>query len=214
MNLRYKILRLVVLAMFTAIIILMAFTPIGFIPLPHMRATTIHIPVIVGALLLGPKHGAVLGFIFGLMSLINNTINPGITSFVFSPFYSLPGQDRGSWLALIVVFVPRILVGVIPWYVSAGLKKVTGGRFMPVNWAVSGVVGSLTNTLLVMHLIFFLFGEDWHSVREGTGAIYAVILSIIAINGVPEAVVAGVIVTALMGALTVALGTRAGHSEA
>lgn len=196
---------LVILAMFIAIILLLAFTPIGFIPLPHMRATTIHIPVIIGSLLLGPKAGALLGFTFGLASLINNTFAPGPVSFVFSPFYNLPGQESGSWLSLIVVFVPRILVGITPWYVCAGLKKLMRGRFMSVNWAVSGIVGSMTNTLLVMHFIFIFFGEDWNNVRGGTTAIYAAILTIIAINGIPEAIVAGVIVAAVTGALTVAV---------
>jgi len=204
MKIHDKTRRLVVLGMFTAIIFLLAFTPIGFIPLPFMRATTIHIPVIVGSLLLGPKSGGLLGFMFGLASLINNTFNPNPTSFVFSPFFNLPGQDSGSWLSLIIVFVPRILVGVTPWYVCLGLKKIMRERLMPVNWAVSGIAGSLTNTLLVMHLIFILFGEDWNNVRGGTTAIYAAILSIIAINGVPEAIVAGVIVAGLMGAITVA----------
>jgi len=210
MKLHDKTWRMVILAMFTAIIFLLAFTPIGFIPLPHMRATTIHIPVILGSLLLGPKAGALLGFMFGLVSLINNTFNPTITSFVFSPFYNLPEQDSGSWLSLIIVFVPRIMVGVTPWLAFTGLKKLMGEKLTPVNWALSGIIGSITNTLLVMHLIYFFFGEDWNNVREGTTAIYAAILGIIAINGIPEAVVAGVIVAALMGALTAALKTRQG----
>lgn len=56
---------MVLLAMFTAIIILMAFTPIGYIDLPIIKATLIHVPVIVGAVLMGPKKGAFLGFVFG-----------------------------------------------------------------------------------------------------------------------------------------------------
>jgi len=213
MKLHDRTQRLVVVAMFVGIIFLLGFTPAGFIPLPHMRATTIHIPVIVGALLLGPKAGAFLGFMFGIVSLINNTINPVITSFVFSPFYNLPGQERGSWMALIVVFVPRILVGVTPWLASKGLKKAMEGRNMPINWAISGVVGSLTNTLLVMNLIFFLFGEDWHMAARGVSAVYATILGIVAMNGIPEAVIAGVIVAALMGALSVALKPRSRQGE-
>ena len=70
----------VVLALFAAIIVVLAFTPLGFIPLPFIKMTIIHIPVILGALLLGPKCGACLGFLFGLTSLINNTISPAITS--------------------------------------------------------------------------------------------------------------------------------------
>ena len=52
---------LVLMAMFTAIIIAMAFVPyFGYIPLGFMNATIIHIPVIIGAIVLGPKKGAFL----------------------------------------------------------------------------------------------------------------------------------------------------------
>jgi len=201
--------------MFTAIIFLMAFLPIpiGFIPLPHMRATTLHIPVIVGALLLGPKYGAFLGFMFGLVSLLTNSFTPGPIAFVFTPFVNLPGQNSGSWLSLIVVFVPRIFIGITPWLACEGLKKLFGGKYMHANWAISGVVGSLTNTLLVMHLIFIFFGEAWHGAGvRASETIYLAVLSVIGINGVPEAVVAGVAVAALMGALTVALGVKHGST--
>ena len=84
-------------AIFGAIIIIMAFTPfLGYIPLGFTRATIIHIPVILASLLLGPKKGAALGFLFGLTSFINNTTNPTITSFVFTPFYHL-GEFEGGF---------------------------------------------------------------------------------------------------------------------
>lgn len=73
-------------ALFAALIIILAFTPfLGYIPLGFTRATIIHIPVIIGSLMLGPKNGAFLGFVFGMTSLINNTVNPTATSFVFTP---------------------------------------------------------------------------------------------------------------------------------
>ena len=73
-------------ALFTAIIVIMAFTPLGYIPLVVINATIIHIPVILGALFLGPKKGAFLGFVFGLTSFINNTFKAATASaFVFSP---------------------------------------------------------------------------------------------------------------------------------
>ena len=68
---------LVQMAIFAALIVVLAFTPfIGYIPLGFTRATIIHIPVIMGSLMLGPKKGAALGGVFGLTSFINNTINP------------------------------------------------------------------------------------------------------------------------------------------
>lgn len=93
---RSQTLGMVQVALFAALIIIMAFTPfLGYIPLGFTRATIIHVPVIIGSILLGPKKGAVLGGIFGLTSFINNTMNPTVTSFVFTPFYSL-GEMQGG----------------------------------------------------------------------------------------------------------------------
>jgi len=190
-----KLQQLTLLAMFAAIIFILAFTPLGFIRLPFINATTIHIPVIIGSILLGPKGGAVLGFMFGLTSFINNTMTPNpLISFVFTPFYPVPGTDTGSLWALVVCFVPRILVGVTPWFVYAGMKKLLKDRANVASLTVAGVIGSMTNTLLVMHLIFFIFRSPYAEVRElALEAVYGVILGIIAMNGVPEAIVAGVI---------------------
>ena len=86
MNRSVKTRNMVLTAVIAAIIILMAFTPVGYINLVVIKATLIHVPVIIGSVVLGPKKGAFLGFIFGLTSLINNTFNPSLLSFAFSPF--------------------------------------------------------------------------------------------------------------------------------
>ena len=113
-----KTYELVLTALFTAIIIIMAFTPLGYIPLVVINATIIHIPVILGALFLGPKKGAFLGFVFGLTSFINNTFKAVTPSaFVFSPILAANVVGvSGIFKSLYICFVPRILVGVIPYY--------------------------------------------------------------------------------------------------
>lgn len=189
-------------ALFSALIMLMAFTPfLGYIPLGFTRATIIHIPVIIGSLMLGPKKGAVLGAVFGLTSLINNTINPTITSFVFTPFYSL-GEYKGGIGSLIICFVPRILIGIVPYYVYklvVKLSKSNQNKPLMVGLSLAGLAGSLTNTLLVMNMIYLFFGSSYAQAREvAENAIYLVILGVITVNGIPEAIVAAVIV-ALVG---------------
>ncbi len=196
-----KVLGLVQAALFAALIIIMAFTPfLGYIPLGFTRATIIHIPVIIGALTLGPKKGALLGFVFGLTSLINNTMNPTVTSFVFSPFYSL-GEINGGIGSIIICFIPRILVGVVPYYAYQFMRKITCKMeaSMIFSLGAAGLTGALTNTLLVMNLIY-LFFKDAYAAANGVAAdaVYGFILSIIGINGVPEAIVAAVI-TAFVG---------------
>lgn len=192
---------MVITALFAALIMVMAFTPyLGFIPLGFINATTIHIPVILGALFLGPKRGAFLGGVFGLTSMINNTmINPGATSFVFSPFYSL-GGIHGNFASIIVCFVPRILIGVVAYYVfhlvCRLFKNAKGSNI--VAFACAGVAGSLTNTVLVMSGIYFLFGENYATAKGiAFDALYVAILTIIGTVGIPEAIVAGVLVATI-----------------
>ena len=186
---------MVKLALFAGIIVVLSMTPLGYIPLGVIKATTIHIPVILGSILLGWKAGAVLGGIFGLTSLVVNTITPSLTSFVFTPFYSLDGSGGSLW-SLVVCFVPRILVGILPYFIYRGIQKLHGSDI--VSLGIAGFLGSMTNTLLVMNLIYLLFGERWGAAKQiSSDLIYKTILGVIAANGIPEAIVAAVITAAV-----------------
>lgn len=195
-----KTLGMVQVALFGAIIVILAFTPfLGYIPLGFTRATIIHIPVIIASIMLGPKKGAALGGVFGLTSLINNTMNPTVTSFVFSPFYSL-GNVHGGVGSLIICMVPRILVGVVPYFVFKGLMKVMkekpNGNVIALG--VAGLSGALTNTLLVMNLIFVFYRDAYASANGvASSAVYKFILGIIGMNGIPEAIVAAILVACI-----------------
>ena len=191
-------LKMVQTALLAAVIIVMGLVPfLGFIPLGFMNATIIHIPVIIGSILLGPKVGACLGGVFGLTSFLNATFRPNATSFVFSPFYSL-GEFHGTWASLIVAFVPRILIGVVPYFVYVGLMKLIENKKAgkTVSLSVAGIAGSLTNTILVMGFILLFFREPYAQVvGESAETVYLFILSIICMSGVPEAIVASIITT-------------------
>lgn len=203
MKRKSQTIEMVQVALFAAIIFIMAFTPfLGYIPLGFTRATIIHIPVILGSILLGPKKGAILGGVFGLTSFINNTINPTITSFVFTPIYSL-GEFEGGVGSIIICFLPRILVGVFPWYVYQSMQKVMKQKHSPIALGLAGIVGSLTNTVLVMSLILVFFKDAYALANnKAPAAIYGFILSIVGINGVPEAIVAAVLVATVGRILT------------
>ena len=204
---KFSTMSMVQVAIFGAVICVMAFTPfLGYIPLGFTRATIIHIPVIIASLLMGPKKGGALGFLFGLTSFINNTMNPTPTSFVFTPFYSIAGVS-GGWGSVIICFLPRILVGIRPYYVykliirfSNEKTKKTG--VSSIGLVTAGVAGAMTNTLLVMNLIFLFFREAYASANNvAVSGVYTFILSIIGINGVPEAIVAGVLTLCIGRAL-------------
>ena len=205
-----KVLNLVLLALFVAIIFILAFTPIGYIQTPIIKATILHIPVIIGSIFFGPKKGAFLGAVFGLTSLISNTIAPTALSFAFSPAVPLPGTQTGTFLSLIICFIPRILVGVIPYFVFILMQKImrnnTKGEF--VSLAVAGAVGSFANTIFVMGLIF-LFLKDAYATLKGipVDAVIGTILTVVGVNGVPEAI-AAVVLTAAVGKALLALRRR------
>ena len=75
MKIEKKVLDMSLAGIFTAIIIAMSVVPfLGYIPLGFMNATIIHVPVIIGAIILGPKYGAYLGLVFGVTSLVKATI--------------------------------------------------------------------------------------------------------------------------------------------
>ncbi|MCR5626384.1 MAG: ECF transporter S component [Lachnospiraceae bacterium] len=199
---------LVLTALFTAIIVLMAYVPfLGYIPLVGINCTIIHIPVILGALFLGPKKGGFLGFIFGLTSFLNNTLRPATASaFVFSPVIAF-GQfgAAGALKSTLICFLPRILVGVVPFFVYLLVRKFAKKG---VALAIAGFSGAFTNTLLVMGGIFILY-RDAYAIALGKPAetLINVIMGIVALNGSMESVLAAFLVTVIGLALAKATHT-------
>ena len=180
-----KTYELVLTALFTAIIIIMAFTPLGYIPLVVINATIIHIPVILGALFLGPKKGAFLGFVFGLTSLINNTFKAVTPSaFVFSPVLAanLVGVS-GIFKSLYICFVPRILVGIIPYYVYLLIRSLLKSEQkvwrVVVNLVASIILVVSLNLLLNRLLQDSLSGNTCRAVSIAIGALAGIILFVI-----------------------------------
>lgn len=188
------------MGLLTGLMLVMSFTPLGYIPLGFMNATTMHIPVILGACLFGPKMGAVLGGLFGITSVIRATLTPTLTSFVFTPFYSLSPQFHGSWMSLVVAIVPRILIGVAAGLVFQGVVKIV--RQDAVAFVVAGFAGSITNTIGVMGLIYLLFGEQYAAAAgQSFDVLLGIILGVVGTQGVPEAIIAAVLVCAVGKAL-------------
>lgn len=184
-----KIKNMVLVAFFTALIIIMTFVPnIGYIPTPWLKITLVHIPVILASIIYGWKIGAFMGFVFGMSSLISNTISPNILSFVFTPFYSL-GEVGGGYQSLVICFVPRILTGIVPALVYNGFK-----RNKKMGAAIAGVVGSLVNTLLVIGLIGVFYSEGFALAKNiSADAVVIALGTIVLINGIPEAIASGLL---------------------
>lgn len=184
---------LVRLSLMAAVVVVVAFVPfLGYIPLVVIKATTVHIPVIIGALLMGPKAGGILGGVFGITSVIKNTMEPNLTSFVFSPFIAVPGSTSGDWRALLIAIVPRVLIGVIAGWLFPLLRRTT--KREKISAVIASVAGSFANTILVMGSIYFLFGQQYAAAQgKPFEALAGALIAVVCTNGVAEALVAGVL---------------------
>ena len=181
-------------ALMAAIVILLANTPLGLIPLPIIKATTTHIPVILGAILFGPLAGAILGGVFGICSMISNTLTPALLSFAFSPAYSTSGV--GALKIIWVAVGCRIMIGVVAGWLWILLKKLKVNDFVALP--IVGFVGSMTNTVFVMGSIYFLLRPECaKAMGVGMEAVLGVVMGVITGSGVLEAIVALVLVTAI-----------------
>ena len=186
---------MVTVALMMAVVIVLANTPLGLIQLPIIKATTVHIPVIVGAIVLGPLAGGILGATFGVCSMINNTLSPALLSFAFSPFLSttgIPGVIKALWISIGC----RILLGVAAGWLWILLKKLRMNRNIAL--VVVGFTTSIFHTIMVMGSIFVLLAVEYAKAREvGESAVFGLIMGTVAASGIPEAIAAAVLVFAL-----------------
>jgi len=175
-----------------AIEAIFCFTPLGSLPaVGPIVATLMMVPVIITAILLGPKAGALMGGFAGLFSFLVWTFMPPspIVAFIFTPFYSM-GEFSGNFGSLIICFVPRILSGLVAGLLYRSFSKRAPGRAV-LNISLSAALGSLVNTFGVMGGIWLFFGGQYSTIAGG--AMLVIIGTTILFSGVPEAIVAAIL---------------------
>ena len=184
---RLNVRKMTVIGVLSAISIMMSMIPfIGYIPIGPMKATIMHVPVIIGAIIEGPLVGAIIGLIFGLTSLWNAITQPVL----LSPLFINP----------LVSVLPRILIGVIAYYVYQGVYKLT--KKVYASGFVAGLVGSLANTAGVLGMIYILYSDKYLALLGQQGASAGKLLfGVVVTSGIPEALVAALIVSAVSVAL-------------
>lgn len=188
---------LVLYAMFIAIEMLLVFIPfLGYIPIGPLRATTLHIPVIIAGITLGKKGGCVVGLVFGLSSLFYNTINPTVTSFVFSPFIS------GNILSAVIAILPRVMIGFVAGFIFEQFIKHKWNKY--VGMIIASLTGALTNTILVLGGIYLIFGHSYaQAIGQDFNVLMAYLIGIITSSGLLEAIVGTIIATFVCQPLSV-----------
>lgn len=167
--------------MLSAISIILGLTGYGFVPLPLAKATIMHVPVIIGAVLEGPKVGILIGFMFGAFSLIQNIISPNLLSFAF--------------LNPLVSVLPRALIGLTAYYTYRLVKS----KNENLRIAAAAAVGSMTNTAGVLGMIYVLYAAQYAEAKGIAVSLAAkTIFGVAYMNGIAEAIVAVIITAAVV----------------
>lgn len=200
MEKKSKVLYMTELALLTAIVLLMAFTPLGYLRVGAVEITFIVVPVAIGAVMLGVKGGAFLGLVFGLTSFVQ--------CFGMSAFGTMLFSLKPAATAFCCI-VPRIMVGVIPALVYMAMKK---GPLQKISVPVACILAPLTNTILYLGCMCLFFQNALTEAYgyTGKGGIFFMcwLLALVAVNAILEACSSLVIGTAVCKALQHALGRK------
>lgn len=169
------------LSLLIALEAVMAFTPLGFIMIPPISITILHIPVIIGAILMGPTYGGILGGAFGVLSMIKATFFAASPAdLLFSPFASgAPVQSA------VMCIVPRILLGVVAALLYQLLRQVTKDI---AAMAVSCILATLLHSVMVLGAMWLFFQAM--PLRD-------VFVTVASLNCIVEMLAAGVVGTAV-----------------
>lgn len=167
-----------------AIVLIFAFTNLGYLRFGPVEVTLMCLPVAIGAILLGPLGGALLGLAFGLTSFFQCF---GMSAFGALIFNISPVK------AAIVCIVPRILCGFIPAVVFKALQKVDKTRI--ASFYAASLLTAVLNTVLFTGalLLFYWHSEGFTSTMSGWGInitnVWIFVVSFVGINGIIEAVI-------------------------
>lgn len=188
MNNRSKTKFLTQISLLTAVEVILAFTPLGFIMIPPVALTLLHIPVVVAAIILGPVGGGILGGVFGICSMIKaTTAATSPVDMAFSPFLA-SGVGGNAFSAIVMAFVIRVLFGILTAVFYKLLSKVIKKDRLAIG--IAGVLGSLSHTVMVLSFLAVFY--------TGLGVGFMAILETVAsLNGILEMVSAGIVAAAV-----------------
>ena len=189
---RSKTLWMVQTAILAAILILMAFTPLGYLKVGTISITFLTLPVVVGAVLIGPFSGAVLGAVFGITSFAQCF---GMDAFGTALMAINP------ILTFIMCMVPRILMGLLVGLIYRALARFDQKKTW--SFAVAALSGAVINTVLFVGALIWFFGNSDY-LRQFGPNLMAILGVLITLNAAIEAVVCMIAGTAIVKALSVA----------
>lgn len=183
--------RLTQMALLIAIIVLMAFTPLGYLKTAGVEITFIMIPVVIGAIVLGPGAGALLGAVFGATSFIQ--------CFGMSAFGAMLLQVNWFY-TFVACMVPRVLMGWLSGLIFRLLYRMDKTKL--ISFAAASLSGALLNTIFFVTSIGVLFYNTMLGMAAQSGvSVLSFMLTFITFNTLLESIACLVIGTAVSKAV-------------
>lgn len=182
--------QLTILGLMVAVLLLMAYTPLGYLNIGPLAITFNMIPVAVCAITLGPVGGAIAGAVFGLTSFLQCIGVGGISAMGAILF------DINPFLAFVQRFIPRALDGFLLGYIFMAVRK---WKNVPLASFVTGFCAAFLNTLFFMTALIALFGNtEYVQGLIGGKNVILFVCSFVGINAVFE-MLASTIITGAVG---------------
>ena len=175
---KFTVRQLTIIGLLAGITIVLGMTGWGFVPIPPISATILHIPTILGGVVEGPKVGMAVGFLFGAYSMVQAYIAPNVLSFAF--------------MNPIISVLPRMLIGLVAELVYLYLPI----KVKAIRIGLAAFLGTATNTILVMSGIYAIYGVEFAKathIPEET--VLKAVMAIVWSHGIPEALLAVAVVT-------------------
>ena len=198
-----KVRKITLTALLVAIIFLLTFTPLGYLVIGPIAATTIQMPVIIGAVLMGPVTGLVLGGFFGLSAIVKVLTMPGA-----DPFATL-ALSYSPLHYIVVCMGSRLVMGFLTGVLGEMLSKIPvlqKRRWSPIRYGITGRGGSLMNTVFYLGMLWLLCAQvisTYYNVDiSGVGAL---VMGTAVAAGIPEAIVSCLVVAAVCKAMEAVL---------
>lgn len=187
--------RLTILGLMVGILLLLPYTPLGYLNIGPLAITFNMIPVAICAITLGPIGGVIAGSVFGITSFCQcfGGLGIGVSAmgailFGINPF-----------LAFIQRFVPRALVGFLLGYVFRWAKKIKGISFAT---SVTGFLAAFLNTVFFMTSLILLYGNtEYMRGLIGGQNIILFACAFVGVNAVVEMIVSTIVTGAVGTAL-------------
>lgn len=180
---RLNVRRIAVAGIMSALSIILNFTPLGFMLVPGLQVqiTLMHIPVIIAAILEGPIVGGLVGLVFGIFSFYTALVTPLPIAFAF--------------LNPLVSVLPRILIGIVAFYVYKAFNNILRNRNQAVSIGVAAAAGSLTNTIGVLGMIYILYAKPFVEALGIKGTASYIVIFGMALPNAPLELVAAILVS-------------------